>query len=120
MENFEQNGDAGGVVMAVLQARIQGDVEVLKAKRSKQDEGGKDLTGAASGEPAIDPGEDHAGEGDVYQCVDGKQERCPGQKRGSGNADADIGGDKSQSADDIGCAEVDEEEGCGAIARKTG
>src|ERR1700679_989461 len=97
MEELEQDGKVGGgvvvVVATALHAGIEGDVEILNAEGADENDCGEDLAGAAGGEPAVDPGKDHAGEDDVSESVDGKEKRGPREECGLGDPYADVGGD---------------------------
>ena len=61
----------------------------------------RSLAGAASGEPAVDPGEHHSGEEDVCEGQGCEEECGPREERGFCDGHADVGGDKSESADDV-------------------
>ena len=90
-----------GVVAALLKTRVVVQVDVLEPKRREEDEGGEKFAGAAGGEPAVDPGEHHAGEEDVCKG-EGCEEECgPGEERGFCDADAYVGGDEGERADDV-------------------
>jgi hypothetical protein len=94
----------------VLAQAVDSDVDVLEADRRDDDEEGEELARAAGGEPAVNPGEDHAGEQHVG---DGKGEgRGVGgwRERWPGDGDARGGGEEGQRADDGGGAEKAEEE----------
>ena len=70
----EQRKMAGGAVMTALQAGVEVEIDVLKTERGEEKECGEDLAGAAGGEPALDPDEQHAGEEDVGQGKGGEYE----------------------------------------------
>ena len=108
----------GGAVMAALQAWVEVEVEVLEAEGGEENKGGEDLAGAAGGEPALDPGEHHAGEEDVGEGEGGEEKRGPGSERWFGDADADVGGEEGEGADDVGCTEQAEDEARGEVARE--
>ena len=89
-----------------------------KPSEAKRMKAVKSFAGAAGGEPAFDPDEQHAGEEDVGEG-EGCEEECgPGCERRSGDGDADVGGDESEGADDGGCAEQSEEDARGEVARE--
>ena len=47
MRDLQEEREAVGVVMAAVEAGVEGDVEVLKAERGEEDEGGEDFAGSA-------------------------------------------------------------------------
>ncbi len=85
----------GGLAMVTaLQAGVEVQIDVLEAEGGEEDEGGEDLAGAAGGEPALDPDEDHADEEDVGEGVGGEDQGGPGGQRWFRDGDADAGGDE--------------------------
>ena len=102
----------------VFAEAVDGDVDVLEAKRNGDDEEGEKLACTAGGEPAIHPCEDHAGEEHVGNR---EGEGCcigDGCKLRAGNGDAGGGREQGNCADDSGGAEKAEEEADKEIARK--
>ncbi len=98
---------------------IVGGVEVeiypLDSERDGEDEGGEDLARATRGEPAVNPGEDHAGEEDVGRGEDGEREQSVEREGGDGDGDADGDGEGHEGADDVGGREEAEEEADGDV-----
>ena len=118
VKDFEDEREMVRVVATVLEAGVVVDVDVLEGERGEENECGEDFAGAAGGEPAVDPDENHAGEEDVGECVGGKENRGPGEERRFRETDADVGGYEAEGADDGGGAKESEEDARGEVARE--
>ena len=88
-------GAAVGVLM------VDG-VEDLGGKGEEEKDGGDDFAGAALGEPALDPGEDGAGEKKVEEDEESESENGPREEVRAGDADADGDGRAPDDTDERG------------------
>jgi len=88
-----------GEGMAVRVLMVDG-VEDLGSEGEEQEDGGDDFAGAALGEPALDPGEDGAGEKEIEEDEEGEGESGPEEELGAGDADADADGCGPDDADE--------------------